>query len=278
MLSTSLRAFGRVIISNYFIVPQSLPTPQPPRFSGFLLSRGDEIQGVLDGWLQAPEIVRHLRFSCRPLGLRIGIGIGVQEGPIKANPWDMNGPAFHLARLALENARKKKDPSTIIKTGNQELDEILNCIWGLIDVRQTKWTDKQWEAVQAYEESQTYEGAARRLNITFQNVQKRCRVVSVYVLFGGAVLNRILLDGLLNAPRDSTLPAIGKWIGILERAIILIFVACNEITAVAFVLTAKSIARFKQLVVCAGLGECCGRSLVIHVILQLRVCVRARDD
>ncbi|MGC7845729.1 DUF3307 domain-containing protein [Desulforudis sp. 1088] len=58
-------------------------------------------------------------------------------------------------------------------------------------------------------------------------------VVSVYVLFGGAVLNRILLDCLLNAPKDSTLPAIGKWIGILQRAIILIFVACNEITAVA---------------------------------------------
>ncbi|MGC7845731.1 hypothetical protein ACP3TJ_01470 [Desulforudis sp. 1088] len=44
------------------------------------------------------------------IGTAIGIGIGVQEGPIKANPWDMNGPAFHLARLALENARKKKDP------------------------------------------------------------------------------------------------------------------------------------------------------------------------
>ena len=147
----------------------------PKLVSAFSLSRGDEIQGVLEGWLRAPEIVRHLRFACRPLRLRIGIGIGLQEGPIEANPWNMNGPAFHLARLALEAAQKERHPSTVIKTGHRELDEVLNCIWGLIDIRQMRWTDKQWEAVQAYEESKTYEGAARRLNITFQNVQKRCR-------------------------------------------------------------------------------------------------------
>ncbi|MFZ5899456.1 MAG: hypothetical protein ACOYU7_09905, partial [Bacillota bacterium] len=44
------------------------------------------------------------------------------------------------------------------------------------------WTDKQREAVQAFEESQTYEGATRRLKITFQNVQKRCRAADWHQL------------------------------------------------------------------------------------------------
>lgn len=147
----------------------------PALLSPFTLSRGDEIQGVLDGWLRAPEIVRRLRFACRPLELRIGIGIGIQKEPIEANPWEMNGPAFHRARVALDDAKSKREASTNVRTGSPELDEIINCIWLLIDTRQRKWTNKQWEAVQAYEKYATYEEASKKLGISLQNVQKRCR-------------------------------------------------------------------------------------------------------
>lgn len=147
----------------------------PGLISPFTLSRGDEIQGVLDGWLRVPEIIRRLRFACRPLELRIGIGTGFQTEPLEVNPWEMDGPAFHRARSALDTAKNKKGPSTHVKTGSPELDEIINCIWLLIDMRQAKWTDKQWEAVQAYEKYETYEEASRNLKISLQNVQKRCR-------------------------------------------------------------------------------------------------------
>lgn len=147
----------------------------PALLSPFTLSRGDEAQGVLEGWLRAPEIVRHLRFACRPLELRVGIGIGVQAEPLEANPWEMNGPAFHRARSALDDAKKKKGPSTNVRTGSPELDDLINCIWLLIDMRQAKWTDKQWAAVQAYEKYATYEEASKKLGISLQNVQKRCR-------------------------------------------------------------------------------------------------------
>jgi hypothetical protein len=40
---------------------------------------------------------------------------------------------------------------------------------------------------------------------------------------------------------------IGEWIGVLERIITLTFVLTGSYTAVAFALTAKSIARFKEL-------------------------------
>ncbi|HOO28849.1 MAG TPA: hypothetical protein PLU43_10330 [Lachnospiraceae bacterium] len=39
----------------------------------------------------------------------------------------------------------------------------------------------------------------------------------------------------------------GRIIGKLERVIIAILVLCNQFAAIGFVLTAKSIARFKQL-------------------------------
>lgn len=72
-------------------------------------------------------------------------------------------------------------------------------------------------------------------------------VIIVYVLFGGAVFIRMQLD-CFNVKKDAaSAPNIGKCIGLLERAIILVLVMRGEMTAVGFVLAAKSIARFKQL-------------------------------
>ncbi|MEW6770383.1 MAG: DUF3307 domain-containing protein [Bacillota bacterium] len=72
-------------------------------------------------------------------------------------------------------------------------------------------------------------------------------VVVVYVLFGGAVFIRMQLD-CFNVKKDAaSAPNIGKCIGLLERALILMLVMRGEMTAAGFVLAAKSIARFKQL-------------------------------
>ncbi|MEW6182983.1 MAG: SatD family protein [Bacillota bacterium] len=154
----------------------------PMLLSRFSLSRGDEIQGVLSGWLRAPELIRQLRFACRPLKLRVGIGVGANAGPVDADPWSMDGPAFHLARSALDNEKRNKKPSTCIRTGSAQLDDILYCIWLLIDSRQNRWTDKQWEAVQAYERYRTYEEASKNLHIRLQNVQKRCHAADWHQL------------------------------------------------------------------------------------------------
>jgi len=34
----------------------------------------------------------------------------VQPEPLEANPWEMNGPAFHRACSALDDTKKKKGP------------------------------------------------------------------------------------------------------------------------------------------------------------------------
>lgn len=51
-------------------------------------------------------------------------------------------------------------------------------------------------------------------------------------------------DGSVQEEND---PQIGRIIGKLERIIISVLVVCNQFTAIGFVITAKSIARFKQL-------------------------------
>ena len=74
-------------------------------------------------------------------------------------------------------------------------------------------------------------------------------IVYLYVCSGGAVLiEKFLLwlrkkEEVFGVETDQT----GKWIGILERLIVLSLILNNALGSVAFILTAKSIARFNEL-------------------------------
>jgi len=147
--------------------------------SPFSISRGDEIQGMMTGWLSQPQLIRHLRYFCRPLQLKIGIGIGnIEEKNIKENPWDMDGHVFHLARKALNELNRQKKSRSLLKTDHPEFDRWINTIWLFIDTLQQKWTQAQWEGIYAYENAGTYRQAAEMLDIAYQNVEKRCKAAN----------------------------------------------------------------------------------------------------
>jgi hypothetical protein len=141
----------------------------------FAVSRGDEIQGVMSGWLSAPQLVRMLRWRCRPNKLRVGIGIGYHDGGLEADPWKLSGTAFFRARQALESIGTCKDPATRVVTGEDGMDTLINSVWLLLDTLISRWTPGQWEAVMTYEQAGTYATAAKILGVAAQNVQKRCK-------------------------------------------------------------------------------------------------------
>lgn len=77
--------------------------------------------------------------------------------------------------------------------------------------------------------------------------------VYAYVIFGGAVFIRIALDQIfppgyiLADSRDNAQQvAAGKYIGILERFLILTLTVTGNISAIGMVIAAKSIARFSE--------------------------------
>ncbi|NPV54593.1 MAG: hypothetical protein HPY71_13930 [Firmicutes bacterium] len=149
----------------------------------FSMSRGDEIQAVCRGYLQAPEVVRQLRFFCLPLRLRVGIGVGELENNYwSPNPWDMNGSAFVRARESLESLESRGKgvqaytrTRTVVSSGNKDFDSVVNAILVLMDTIQDRWTQAQWDAIHAYERLGTYSEAGKALGIALQNVQKRCK-------------------------------------------------------------------------------------------------------
>lgn len=143
----------------------------------FHISRGDELQGVCDNLSLLPGIIRNLRYVCRPLNVRLGIGIGmISDSSLgQPNSWDMNGQAFILARRALDSIKKSKIPQTVLVSDDSLFDRVFNLVYSLVDTVVNGWTHNQWEAVQAYEADRTFVKAAGALKIAWQNVQKRCQ-------------------------------------------------------------------------------------------------------
>ena len=76
-------------------------------------------------------------------------------------------------------------------------------------------------------------------------------IAYAFVIDGGAILVRGILNKFQKVALNDVPPLkeqnAGEWIGIIERIITLSFVLTGNITALAFALMAKTIARFKEL-------------------------------
>jgi len=73
-------------------------------------------------------------------------------------------------------------------------------------------------------------------------------LIYIVVTFGGAILTRKVLECFnVKLEKNNEQIKTGKYIGILERFIILTLFLYGSLSSIAFVLTAKSIARFKEL-------------------------------
>ncbi len=83
--------------------------------------------------------------------------------------------------------------------------------------------------------------------ISYGPVYLNLAIIYIYIVFGGAIFIRQMLDTLTLSSRQYAINHTGKIIGILERSIIVILAAMGEFTAIGFVSAAKSIARFKEL-------------------------------
>lgn len=140
--------------------------------------RGDEIQGLFREPTQLPSIIRHLRFACLPLMLRVGIGAGaIDEAALRttrASPWEISGEAFFRARDAVETLKEKNLPATQLRCGDEKTQKTVNTVYMLIDAQMQGWTPRQWEAIHAYEDRKTMVLAAEALGIAHQNIAKLC--------------------------------------------------------------------------------------------------------
>jgi len=145
----------------------------------YAVTAGDEFQVVPASIEVIPELIFDLRRRMQPLGLRIGVGIGSIDGPIRKPVNRLLGEAFARARRAIDEVKNgaiHKYPSlTGFRTPRETFDRVVNLVYGLNDTLLRNMTDTQWRTQEAYAQKQSVDGAARALRLNISTASRNLR-------------------------------------------------------------------------------------------------------
>lgn len=149
--------------------------------SKFMITLGDEFQGLLQLGNHAFEIVERIEREMYPTEIRFGLGVGKITTTIDPNvPLGADGPAYYNARKMIDELKsmkkKKMEPRITMKIDiedNVDISELINAVFSLNAVLKAKWTDRQREIINAYLKcGGTQSDVAKQLGINQSNVQK----------------------------------------------------------------------------------------------------------
>ena len=157
--------------------------------SRFMITLGDEFQGLLRAGTHTMEIAEKIERKMHPIEIRFGIGVGSIATDINPNlPLGADGPAYYNARKMIDEikaAEKKKMESKLnMKIEIQDyaaISELINTVLSLNTVLKTKWTERQREVIDIYLECNgTQSDVAQKLGIHQSNVQKALAYSNFY--------------------------------------------------------------------------------------------------
>ena len=162
--------------------------------SKFVLTLGDEFQGLLSSPSESYRIVRRFQDLMGSVPFAFGIGLGILATPV--NPKEalgMDGECFHRARKALETA--KKEHRGVVYDFDSPAASLINALVGLMEVLWGRLTPRQRRIAQLsklYNQKDT----ARRLRITPQAVSKAYASTGLKRLQGAESTLQTYLDSI----------------------------------------------------------------------------------
>jgi len=135
----------------------------------FMITKGDEFQGVLNDIPSAHSVMIEFERLLNPLELRFGIGLGRIQKMGANIPIEMDGPAFHRANTALNLAKKRKTVVQFSSTDVQ-LDMYINTLYDLIYAIKKQWSPLNYSRYWKYKEMGTYDKVADLEGVSTQAV------------------------------------------------------------------------------------------------------------
>src|SRR5260370_21242944 len=76
--------------------------------SRFVITFGDEFQGILSSATPIPDLLCDIAHRLSDRNLRVGMGFGVLDTPIQKEALNVDGPALHMARAEIQIANENR--------------------------------------------------------------------------------------------------------------------------------------------------------------------------
>lgn len=142
--------------------------------SKFLITIGDEFQGLLYPSAPIYEIISLITDSIYPVQFRFGVGYGSITTSIEEKAIGMDGPAFYSAREAISIAGNRIGHSIAFRSSilrRVEVDAI-NTTFHSLSVIRKLWKDNFFKVLTLLREGKTQTEIANELKITQPYVSK----------------------------------------------------------------------------------------------------------
>jgi len=138
--------------------------------SKFVITIGDELQGLLVPGAPVCQVTAELLEEMYPVKLRFGLGHGeLATRHINTEmALGMDGPAFYLAREAVEAAHESKGYSIVLRSAflsDQVVDQI-NVTLGLLCVIRNLWNDKFLQIIHLLRAGKKQTEVAEEIGVT----------------------------------------------------------------------------------------------------------------
>lgn len=155
----------------------------------FIITLGDEFQGLLSSASNILQIIDRIQFEMFPVRIRFGIGIGnIETEIIKDMAIGADGPAYHYAREMMNYIKicergKMFGSTNIMLKADAHLDLItlINSSLQLCSYLERNWTDKQRTLLKLIIlENKNQKEAAIELGIEQSSVQRRLKAAGYY--------------------------------------------------------------------------------------------------
>lgn len=149
--------------------------------SKFMITLGDEFQGLLHTGNQAIAIIEDIERKMYPIQIRFGIGVGeITTGINPDIPLGADGPAYYHARKMIDELKAQEKKLMVAKSNvrieienHAPIADLINAIFSLNTVIKAKWTIRQREIIYAYLKcDRTQSDVAYELGINRTNVQR----------------------------------------------------------------------------------------------------------
>jgi len=161
--------------------------------AGFIVTAGDEFQGLLTNPAPLVAVIRHLFYGLHPVRLRYGLGLGTLSTDLQPQAIGMDGPAFYRARSAIETVT---GGGVAINSGNEALDGELSNHLSLLESVRWRWTDRQRQVTLLYYQHRNQEKVAQELGITQPAVHKHLEASRLNLVMDSEASLEGILAGL----------------------------------------------------------------------------------
>jgi hypothetical protein len=145
---------------------------QAALLSKFVITLGDEFQGLLSSAICIPDLMWDIEENFSYRELRVGIGFGVIHTSIPEIAINVDGPALHNARTAIETAKSKRTLGGMF-VGFGDLDGVLNGLARILCFHRSKFSRSQIRTFKLLREGLRQTEVAERLQVSRQAISKQ---------------------------------------------------------------------------------------------------------